>query len=76
MIYILMLVIAIFWRRAVLGSEDLTLYQVDVVDHPGPRGDHRPALEPVAHPAGLAQGPGAGDDRRCWRAGSPSSSTG
>ena len=30
MIYILMLGIAIFWRRAVLGSEDLTLYQVDV----------------------------------------------
>ena len=30
-IYILMLVIAIFWRRAVLGSEDLTLYQFDVV---------------------------------------------
>ena len=31
MIYILMLGIAIFWRRAVLGSEDLTLYQFDVV---------------------------------------------
>ena len=30
MIYILMLGIAIFWRRAVLGSEDLTLYQFDV----------------------------------------------
>jgi serine/threonine-protein kinase len=30
MIYILMLGIAIFWRRAVLGNEDLTLYQVDV----------------------------------------------
>ncbi len=31
MIYILMLGIAIFWRRAFLGNEDLTLYQVDVV---------------------------------------------
>ena len=30
MIYILILGIAIFWRRTVLGSEDLTLYQVDV----------------------------------------------
>ncbi len=30
MIYILMLGIAIFWRRAVLGSEDLALYQFDV----------------------------------------------
>jgi serine/threonine-protein kinase len=30
MMYILMLGIAIFWRRAVLGSEDLTLYRVDV----------------------------------------------
>ena len=37
MIYILMLGIAIFWRRAVLGSEDLTLYQVDVVIITGPR---------------------------------------
>jgi serine/threonine-protein kinase len=31
MIYILMLGIAIFWRRAFLGSEDLTLYRVDVL---------------------------------------------
>src|SRR5262249_21088223 len=30
MIYILMLGIAIFWRRAVLGNQDLTLSQVDV----------------------------------------------
>jgi hypothetical protein len=30
-IYILMLGIAIFWRRTVLGSEDLTLYRFDVV---------------------------------------------
>jgi serine/threonine-protein kinase len=30
-IYILMLGIAMFWRRAVLGNEDLTLYQVDVM---------------------------------------------
>ncbi len=29
-IYILMLAIAMFWRRAVLGQEDLTLYQVNV----------------------------------------------
>jgi eukaryotic-like serine/threonine-protein kinase len=29
MIYIIMLGVAIFWRRAFLGSEDLTLYQVD-----------------------------------------------
>ena len=31
MIYILMLGIAIFWRRAVLGNEDLRLYQVDAL---------------------------------------------
>jgi eukaryotic-like serine/threonine-protein kinase len=31
MIYIVMLGIALFWRHAVLASEDLTLYQVDVV---------------------------------------------
>jgi serine/threonine-protein kinase len=31
MIYILMLGIAMFWRRTVLGNEDLTLYRVDVV---------------------------------------------
>ncbi len=60
MIYILMLGIAIFWRRAVLGSEDLTLYQIDVAIILALAGHHRPALEPVAHPAGLAQGPGAG----------------
>jgi eukaryotic-like serine/threonine-protein kinase len=30
MIYIIMLGVAIFWRRAILGSEDLTLYQIDV----------------------------------------------
>jgi serine/threonine-protein kinase len=30
MIYVLMLVIAIVWKRAVLASEDLTFYQVDV----------------------------------------------
>ena len=30
MIYIIMLAVAIFWRRAFLGSEDLTLYQIDV----------------------------------------------
>jgi serine/threonine-protein kinase len=29
LVYILMLVIATFWRRAVLASDDLTLYQVD-----------------------------------------------
>jgi serine/threonine-protein kinase len=29
-IYILMLGIALFWKRAVLGNEDLTLYRVDV----------------------------------------------
>ena len=29
-VYILMLGIAIFWRRAVLGNDDPTLYQVDV----------------------------------------------
>ena len=31
MIYIVMLAIALFWRLAVLASDDLTLYQVDVV---------------------------------------------
>ncbi len=31
MIYILMLGIALVWKRAVLGQEDLTLYQVDVL---------------------------------------------
>ncbi len=31
MIYILMLGIAIFWRRSVIGYEDLRLYQVDAV---------------------------------------------
>ena len=30
-IYILILVIANFWRRAVVGSEDMTIYQLDVV---------------------------------------------
>ena len=30
MIYVLMLGIAIFWKFAVLASEDLTLYQLDV----------------------------------------------
>ena len=30
-IYILILGISIFWRRAVLGEEELTLYQVDAV---------------------------------------------
>jgi serine/threonine-protein kinase len=31
MIYVLMLLIALFWRHAVLASEDLTLYQVDIL---------------------------------------------
>ena len=44
--------------------------------HPGPRGHHRPALEPVAHPAGLAQGPGAGDDRHARGPGDLRRSTG
>jgi eukaryotic-like serine/threonine-protein kinase len=30
MIYIIMLGVANFWRRAILGSEDLTLYEIDV----------------------------------------------
>ena len=38
------------------GRRILTLYRIDVGDHRGPRGPHRPALEPVARPAGLAQG--------------------
>ena len=33
----------------------------------GPRGPRRPALEPVADPAGRAQGPGAGDGRPARR---------
>jgi eukaryotic-like serine/threonine-protein kinase len=31
MIYVLILLIAVVWKRAVLASEDLTLYQVDLV---------------------------------------------
>jgi serine/threonine-protein kinase len=31
MIYVLMLLIAVFWRHAVLANADVTLYQVDVV---------------------------------------------
>src|SRR5262249_37886124 len=38
-------------------------------DHPGPRGPHRPALDPLADPAGRAQGLGAGDDRPARRPG-------
>ena len=48
MIYILILAMATFWRCAVLGDDDLTAPLPRRDRHRGPRGPHRPALEPLA----------------------------
>ena len=64
MIYILILGISILWRqRRPRAGRSRRSDSRRRGRHPGPRGHHRPALGPMADPAGLAQGPGAGDDR-------------